>query len=110
MKLATNLQLQLRLRMIGGLPLHRLSIVKFITRNSSLSALCVGYKEKCIEEAVNTKFLRLQIDNHINWKNHIEQVTPKSSGVCYAVRVVVHISNSGTFQTVYCSHINSVMK
>jgi len=85
--------------------------MKFITRNSSLSALCIGYgTEKYIEEAVNTKLLRLQIDNHINWMNHIEQMIPKSSGVCYAVRAVVHISNIGTFQSVYYAYFHSVMK
>jgi hypothetical protein len=110
MKLTTNLQLLPRLRMIGGLPLHRLSIMKFITRNASLSALCIGYKEKYIEEAVNTKLICLQIDNHINWKNHIEQMIPKSSGICHAVRAVVHISNIGTFQSVYYAYFHSVMK
>jgi hypothetical protein len=43
--------------------------MKFTTKNSSHSALYVGYKEKLIQEAVYTKLLGLQIDNHINWKN-----------------------------------------
>jgi len=34
-----------------------MSIMKFITNNSSHSTLHFGYKEKYIEEAVNTKFL-----------------------------------------------------
>ena len=100
MKLTTNLQLLLRLRMTGDVPSHRLSVMKFITRNSSLSALCIGYKENYIEEVVNTKLLHLKIDNCVNWKNHLEQMIPKSSGVCYAIRAVVHISNIGTFQSV----------
>jgi len=44
--------------------------MKRVTKNSSHSMLYIGYKEKYIEESVNTKFLGLQIDNHINWKNH----------------------------------------
>jgi hypothetical protein len=54
--------------------------MKFITKNSSHFTLHVGYKEKYVEETVNTKFLGLPIDNHINWKNHIEQMIPKLSG------------------------------
>ena len=54
--------------------------MKFITKNSSHSTLQIGYKEKYSEEIVNTKFLGLQIDNHINWKNHIEQMIQKLSG------------------------------
>jgi hypothetical protein len=44
--------------------------------NSPSSALCIGYKENLIEEMVSTKFLGLKIDNHLNWKNHIEQIIP----------------------------------
>ena len=40
--------------------------MKFITKNSSHSALHVGYKEKYIEEILTSKFIGLQIDNHIN--------------------------------------------
>ena len=41
------------------LNLYKRSIMKFITRNSSHSTLHIGYKEKCLEETVNTKFLGL---------------------------------------------------
>jgi len=51
--------------------------MKFITKNSSHFTLCIGYEETNIEETVNKKFSGLQIDNHINWKNHIEQMIPK---------------------------------
>jgi len=62
------------------LTLDKMNVMKFITKNSSHFTLHVGYKEKYVEETVNTKFLGLPIDNHINWKNHIEQMIPKLSG------------------------------
>jgi len=62
--------------------LDKTNIIKFKTQNSSHSTLCVGYKEKLIHETVNTKFLGLQIDNHINWKNHIKQIIPKWGMLC----------------------------
>jgi hypothetical protein len=36
-----------------------------------------GYNDKYIEEVVTTKFLGLQINNHLNWKNHIDQFFSK---------------------------------
>jgi hypothetical protein len=60
--------------------------MEFITKNSSHSTLHIGYKGRYIEETVSTKFLGLEIDNHINWKNHIEEMIPKLTGACYAVR------------------------
>ena len=46
-------------------------MVKFITKSSSHTTLHIGFKENYIGETVNTKFLDLQIDNHLNWKNHL---------------------------------------
>jgi hypothetical protein len=35
----------------------------------------------------NTKLLGLQTDNHLNWKNHIEQKIPKLSGTWYQYNI-----------------------
>ena len=67
--------------------------MKFTTKNSSHSTLHIGYKEKYVEETVIAKFLVIHIDTHLNWKNHIEQIIPKLSAACYAVRSMVHVSN-----------------
>jgi len=56
------------------LDLDKMSIMKFITENSSHSTLYISYKEKYVEERGNTKFLGLQIDNCINQKNDIEEM------------------------------------
>jgi len=75
--------------------------MEFITKNSSHSTLHVGYKEKYIKETLNTPFLGLQINNHLNEKNHIQQVIPKVSDARYAVRSIIHISNINTLQSIY---------
>jgi hypothetical protein len=75
--------------------------MKFINKNSSHSALHIGQKEKYTEQTVKTKFLGLQIDNHINWKNHTEQMSPEVSEACYANRSMVHISNINMVQYIY---------
>jgi len=62
--------------------LNKMNIMKFITKNSSHSTLHIGYKEKYIEATVNTKFLSLQTDNNINWKNRTEEMIPKLSRAC----------------------------
>ena len=61
------------------LNLDKMNIMKLITNNSLHSSLDIGYKEKYIEQRVNTKFTGLQTNNHINWKNHIQQMIPKCS-------------------------------
>jgi len=77
--------------------LDETNIMKFITNNSSHASLHIGYR-RVYRRGVNTKFLDVQIDNHPNWMNSIEEVIPKLSGTYYAVRSVVHISNINTLK------------
>jgi hypothetical protein len=65
------------------LNLNKTNIMKFITKNSPHCALRIDYRGKCIEETINTKFRGLQSDNHLTWKNPIDQMVPKLSGACY---------------------------
>jgi hypothetical protein len=46
-------------------------------------ALSVGYTENHLEGIVNTKFLGLQIDIQLNWKNNTDHIIPNLSGACY---------------------------
>jgi hypothetical protein len=45
------------------------NIIKLMTKNSSHSTLCIGFKEKYIEETVYKSFIVWQVDNHI--RNYI---------------------------------------
>jgi hypothetical protein len=65
-----------------ALNLDKTNIIKFITSNSPQYPLNIGFNDKYIEEAVNTKFLGLQIDKHLSWENHTDQLVPKLSGAC----------------------------
>jgi hypothetical protein len=92
------------------LNLDKTNIMKFIMNNSLHSALRIGCKEKYIEKMVKTKFLGLHIDNHLNWKNHIDQMIPKLSRACYAVRLIFHISNVATLKSIYFAYFHSIIK
>ena len=92
------------------LTLDKMNIMKFTTKNSSHSTLHNGYKEKYMEDTVNTKFLGLQIDNHTNWKNHTEQMIPMLIGACYATRSMVCISNIITLKSIYYVYFHSIMQ
>jgi len=92
------------------LNLDKTNIMKVITKNSSHSTLHIGYKEDNIERMANTKPLGLQSDNHINWKNCIEQMVPKSISTSYAIRSKIQISDMSTVKPIYCACIHSVVK
>jgi hypothetical protein len=92
------------------LNLEKTNIMKFVTNNSPHCALNIGYKGKYIEETVNSKFLGLHLDNHLNWKDHIDQMIPKLSGACHAVRSMFHISNINTHKSIYFAYFHSIIQ
>jgi hypothetical protein len=63
-----------------------------------------------MEEMATTKCLGLQIDNHLNWKKHTEQMILKLSGACYAVRLMVHVSNINIHKPVHYVYFRSIIK
>jgi hypothetical protein len=92
------------------LNLEKTNIMKFVTNNSPHCALNIGYKDTYIEETVNSKFHGLHLDNHLNWKDHIDQMIPKLSEACYAVRSMFHISNINTLKSIYFAYFHSIIQ
>jgi hypothetical protein len=78
--------------------------MKFLTKNSSHSTLHIGYM---LKGKVNTKFLGLQTDKHINWKAQTEQIIPKLSVACHVVMSMVHIII--TLKSIYNAHFRSII-
>jgi hypothetical protein len=69
----------------------------------------MGYKQKYIKE-INIKFLGIKINSCLTWKNHIDQMIPKLSAACYAVRMMYHIMNIDALRMIYFGCFYSVME
>jgi len=82
--------------------------MKFGTINQTYCALTISHKDKCIEEAANLKFFGVQINNHFNWKSHIDQIIPKISVACYMVRQMYHICNNDTLRSIYFAYFHFI--
>ena len=88
---------------------EKTNIMKFVTVNQPHCALTISYKDKGIEEAVNLNFLGIQIGNHLNWRNHIDQIIPKQSIACYMVSQMHHICNNDILRSIYFAYFHSVI-
>jgi hypothetical protein len=53
-----------------------------------------------IKEPTNTKFQGLELDKHINWKNHINKILPKLSTARFVVRPRYSYSNMSTLRKI----------
>jgi hypothetical protein len=92
------------------LNVEKTNIVKFTTTNLPHYPLAAGYADKLIKETTSIKFLGIQIDKHLNWKSHINQIIPKLSASCFAVKKLCHIPNLDALRMVYFAYFQSVIK
>jgi hypothetical protein len=92
------------------LNLEKTNIMKFVMNNSPHCALNIGYEDKYAEGTVNSKFICLHPDNHLNWKDHIDQMIPKLSAACYAIRSMFHVSNINTHKSIYFTYFHSIIQ
>jgi hypothetical protein len=92
------------------LNLYKNNIIELLTNKLPQYDLIIGYDEKYIEDSINTKFLGLQIDNHLNCENHIDLMISMLSRACYAIRPMSHISSTDTLKSIYSVYFHSIMK
>jgi hypothetical protein len=45
----------------------------------------ISFDNKLIKGTKNTKFLGLDIDSNLSWKDHVDQMTFKLGRACYAI-------------------------
>jgi hypothetical protein len=69
-----------------ALNMEKTNIMKFTSSYHQNEAFQIIYQNKKITGTKNTKFLELELDKNINWKNHVQKIIPKLSSACYLVR------------------------
>jgi len=60
-----------------ALNMEKTNIMKFTSSYHQNEAFQIIYQKKIITGTNNTKFLGLQLDKNISWKNHVKKIIPK---------------------------------
>jgi hypothetical protein len=92
-----------------SLTLDKTHYTQFITKNSSLIDLNVGYDNKQISNISNLKFHGIFTDNTLSWKSHIDMIVPKLSAACFAIGAVKPFMSQDTLKMIYYSYFHSIM-
>jgi len=92
------------------LNLMKTNIIKFSPSHFPQPQLIIDHNNTTISEVPNTKFLGMQIDNHLNWKCHIDQILPKLSTVSFVIRQLFYILDSETLRIAYFSYFHSIIR
>ena len=93
-----------------NLNVGKTNIVKFTPIKSIYYPLDIEYIGKLLTEVTNVRFLGMNIDDHLNWKSHIELILPKLGAACFAVRRIFFVLNIDALPIVCFAHFHSVLK
>jgi hypothetical protein len=52
----------------------------------------------------------VHIDNHMNWKDHVEQILPKLISACFSIRNLIHTLNLDILHMVYVAYFHSMLQ
>ena len=77
-------------------------------KNSYEINIKISSDHKLIKESKNTKFLGLDVDSSLSWKNRIDQMI-KLSRACHAIRYVKYFMPQDTLRTIYFSYFHSIL-
>jgi hypothetical protein len=69
----------------------------------------ISCDNKLIKKTKSTKFLVLDIDSALSWKNHIDQIMFKLGRAWYSIRYVKHFMSQDTIKTIYFSYFQSIL-
>jgi hypothetical protein len=86
------------------------NIIRFSPSHFPQPQLIAKHNNTTISEVPTTKFLGVQIDNHLNWKYHIDQILPKLSTTGFVIRRLFYILNLKTLRMAYFSYFHSIIR
>jgi len=83
--------------------------LQFRPKNSYKINIKICCDNKLIKETENTKFLGLDVDSSLSWKDYIDQMMFKLGRACYAIRYVKHFMSQDTPRIIYFSYFHSIL-
>jgi hypothetical protein len=95
---------------IIGVFIFHTNIMKFTPNMRQNETFQITYQNKLLTGTNNTKFLGLELDKNVNWKNHIQKILPKLSSACYLIRRMYLFCNLNTMRMIYLAYFHSVME
>jgi hypothetical protein len=92
------------------LNITKTNVIKFKPKTTIHVPMDISYKNHILEEVTSTKSLGIHIDSHMNWKNHIEQISHKLNVACFMIRNLTHTLNTDILHMVYFAYFQPVFQ
>ena len=92
------------------LNMEKTHIMRFNTHSQYTEVLQLGSQNTLINAVNATKFLGIELDANINWKNHVIKLIPRLGSACYLIRKLHASCSIDTLKLVYYAYFHSVME
>lgn len=92
------------------LNLSKTKIVQFKTRNSISASINVHCNHSNIQIVNSTTFLGVTLDEHLNWKAHVENVCLRLDRFVFALRRLRSIASKEAAMSAYHGYVSSVLR
>ena len=86
------------------------NIIKFSPSHFFQLQLITEHNNTTISEVPDTMFLGVQIDNHLNWTCHIDQILPKLSIAGFVIKWLFYVRNLKILRMTYYAYFHSVIR
>ena len=86
--------------------MNKTNIIKFSSKHYQDKTFLINYQTNSIKESTNTKYLWIELDKHINWKSHINNILPK----CFIVRSVYSNGKMSILKMIYFAYFLATME
>ena len=91
-----------------ALNMEKTNIMKFTSRNPQNESFQTMHQNRLLTGTNSTKFLGLELDTNVNWKNHINKISSKLSSACYLISRMCLSCHINTLKMVYFAYFHSI--
>jgi hypothetical protein len=91
------------------LNINKTHILQFTSMNYEDYGIHNNISQNFLANSECIKFLGLNIDNGLSWKNHIDYLVTKLSLSCFIMRTIKSMMSLRSLRMIYFAHIHSVM-
>jgi hypothetical protein len=92
-----------------SLNLCKTHLIQFSSKYQNYLHVAIAHRNGSIPKINEIKFLGLQINNTLSWTTHIDNILPKLSSACYAMRSVKSYLSQQMLKVIYYSYFHSIM-
>lgn len=90
--------------------LKKTTYLQFHTHKKKVKNIEIKVNDITLKQTDSSKFLGIQVDENLNWSQHIDIIHSKVSSACYAIRIIKDTSGFINAKTAYHAYLEAYLR